>query len=213
MDVIAKEGRMPPEFVSKHWADAGDSTRVEFCKFAEMQLTEYGDEGLHRFLAGVVFGTEQVVVVQAAWTSLFRWYGREDKLLIQSEALERFFGSIAGFVGTFRRFLLRADLVEIVGNASNRERLAKFLRYVHADVLPGFVVERRAVSDLVDAVAAVMKNHEFDFLIRLAGADFLALVGSERVFRDQVEALLTGFLGTDLNLASSNALERIRKVP
>ncbi len=218
MDVIAKEGRMPPGFVAKHWREADESTRVEFCKFAEMQLTEYADEGLHRFLAGVVFGMEPVVVVLAAWTSLFRWYGRLDHsgmgpLLIQAEALNRFFGSIGGFVGTFRRFLLRADLVEIVGNASNRERLAKFLRYANADVLPGFVVERRAVSELMDAVGAMMGNPEFDFLVRLAGADFLALVGSEKVFQGQVESLLTGFLGTDLDLASSTALERIRRVP
>ena len=77
------------------------------------------------------------------------------------------------------------------------------------EVLPGLVPERRAVGDLVDAVAAVMGNREFDFMIRMAGADFLALVGSEPVFRDQVEPLLKGFPGTDLDLASTNALERI----
>ena len=55
-----------------------------------------------------------------------------------------------------------------------------------------------------------MANAEFDFLIRLAGADFLALVGSAPVFRDQVQSVLKGFLGTDLNLASTNALQRIQ---
>ncbi len=214
MDGIAKEGRMPAGFVSQNWAGADDRTRVEFCKFAEMQLAEYADEGLHRFLAGVVFGIESTEVVLSAWTSLYRWYGRLDHsgmgpLVIQAGALSRFFGSIGGFVGTFHRFLRRADLVEIAGNASNRDRLAKFLRYSAADVLPGFVLERRAVGDLADAVATMMGNREIDFMIRLAGADFLALVGSEPVFRDQVEALLKDFLGTDLDLASTNALERI----
>jgi len=155
-----------------------------------------------------------VEVTLAAWTSLYRWYGRLDHsgmgpLLIRAEALSRFFGAAGGFVGTFHRFLRRADLVEIVGNASNRDRLAKFLRYADADVLPGLVLERRAVGNLVDAVAVVMGNPGFDFLVRLAGADFLALVGSEPVFRLQVESLLRGFLGTDLDLASSNALQRI----
>ena len=58
-----------------------------------------------------------------------------------------------------------------------------------------------------------MGNREFDFMIRMAGADFLALVGTEKVFQPQVESLLTGFLGTDLDLASSTALERVRRAP
>jgi len=210
MDAIAKADRMPAGFVSKYWTDSSDVMRVEFCRFAEMQLADYADEGLHRFLVGVVFGTESVEVVRAAWTSLFRWYGGMGPLLIRAEALTRFFGSSGGFVGTFNRFLRRADLVEIVGDASNRDRLAKILRYAEADALPGFVVEARAVGELVDAVAAVMANAEFDFLIRLAGADFLALVGSAPVFRDQVQSVLKGFLGTDLDLASTNALQRIQ---
>jgi hypothetical protein len=214
MDAIAKEGRMPAGFVSKYWANANDATHVEFCKFAEVQLGEYADEGLHRFLVGVVFGIEAVEVELAAWTCLYRWYGRSDHsgmgpLLIKAEALDRFFGSAGGFVGTFNRFLRRADLLEIVGNASNRDRLAKFLRYADADVLPAMVAEARAVGDLLDSVAAMMRNTEFDFLIRLAGADFLALVGSEPKFRSEVDALLRPFLGTDLDLASKNALGRI----
>ncbi|MEP6534777.1 MAG: zinc ribbon domain-containing protein [Bryobacteraceae bacterium] len=213
MDAIAKEGRMPAGFVSKYWTEADDSTRVEFCKFAEMQLAEYADEGLHRFLVSVVFGLESVEVVLAAWTCLFRWYGRSDHsgmgpLLIQAEALSRFFGSTGGFVCTLNRFLRRADLVDIV-NGSNRDRLAKFLRYWEANALPGFVAEQPAVGDLVDAVAAMMAKSEFDFLIRLAGADFLALLGSAPVFRAQIAVVLKGFQGTDLDLASTNALQRI----
>lgn len=56
MDAIAKEGRMPAGFVSTYWADADNSTRVEFCRFAEMQLMEYADEGLRRFLVESGFG-------------------------------------------------------------------------------------------------------------------------------------------------------------
>jgi len=214
MDAIAKQGRMPAGFVSKHWADADAATRVEFCKFAELQLNDYADEGLHRFLVGLVFGGEVVEVELAVWTSLFRWYGRSDHsgkgpLLFKDEALTRFFGSVGAFVAIFTRFLRRADLLAIVGPSSNYDRLAKFLRYGDADVLPAFVADPRDVEDLLDAVAGMMGNREFDFMLRLAGADFLALVGSAPRFRDGVTSLLRPFLGTDLDLASKGALERI----
>ena len=55
MNDAAKQGRMPADFVQRHWRDANTDARVELCKFAEAQLGEYGDEALHRFLVDVAF--------------------------------------------------------------------------------------------------------------------------------------------------------------
>jgi hypothetical protein len=216
MDAIAKEGRMPPGFVPRHWTNADDATRIEFCRFAETQLHEYSDEGLHRFMANVIFGTESFDVTLAAWTSLYRWYGRSDHsgmgpLRIQSEPLKRFFGSESEFLRIFNRFLRRPDLPKIADSSSNRDHLAKFLRYAEPDVLPAFTADPRATGELMESVANMMHNQEFDFILRLAGADVLALLGSEPKLRKGAEGLLQPFRGTDLDLASKTAMERITR--
>src|SRR5262249_9718864 len=49
MGEAAKAGRMPADFVPRQWPKATSEGRVELCRFAEMQLREQEDEGLHRF--------------------------------------------------------------------------------------------------------------------------------------------------------------------
>jgi hypothetical protein len=215
MTDIAKEGRLPPDFVPRRWGWATEATRVELCKVAEMQLENYADEDLHRFLVNVVFGDEEFTVQEQAWTSLYRWYGRlsHDRmgpLLIKAETLRRFFGSAAAFVPILTDFLGGGIPRKFVKESSSRQELERFLSYADADVTPEWRAVPRAVLDLAGALAGVMKDNKCDLMVRLASIDLLVILAGVPEARQTVVGILKRSRKTDLDLGVTRALERIQ---
>jgi hypothetical protein len=215
MDRAAAKGRLPASFVPRHWVAAGDDAKVQLCELAEMQLEQYGDEDLHRFVIAVVFGEGAREVRLQAWKSLFRWYQRSDHtgmgpLRIQKESLERFFGSVPAFVGKLARFLGGETPDPILSELFIREPLAKFLRYAEPDVTPGLLEDRRATLGLAGALQAVMRSTECDLILRLACIDLLRLFATAPDLRAPITDILKTFRGTDLDLGVQTALERLR---
>src|SRR5579872_3681646 len=209
-----KEGRLPPEFVPHHWRAASESARVELCKLAEMQLGQYADESLHRFMVSVAFGDEAFAVQQTAWTSLYRWYKQSDysgmgPLRIETASLERFFGSPAAFVPLFTRFLGAGDPRPILQDLFVREPLTKLLRYADANSAPLIAATPREALALVGALRALMALESGDFILRLACIDFLALLAAQPELRQPVIDLLNSFRGTDLDHGVSMGLDKV----
>lgn len=216
MTEIAKEGRLPPDFVPRHWTMASPATREELCQVAENQLEEYGDEDLHRFLVNVAFGDEIFLVQEQAWTCLYRWYGRSDHgrtppLSIKAKPLRRFFGSVAAFVPILTRFLGDGVPREIVKRSSNRQDLERFLHYSDPDVIPDLKAVPRLVLDLANALHGVLKDRECDLMIRLGSIDVLVILAGVSEVRPAVIEILKGFRKTDLDLGATQALGRIGK--
>jgi hypothetical protein len=218
MPDIAKEGRLPPTFVPRHWADANEATRVEMCKFAEKQLENYADEELHRFLVSVVFGAETFAVQHQAWVSLYRWYGRADHtqrgpLRIEAASLQRFFGSVAAFVPILSRVLGNGTPPRILDELFIREPLAKLLRYCDPNVLPHLTADVRPTLQLTVALKGVMDQPQCDFILRLACIDLLVMLAEAPELREAVVRILQGLRKTDLDLGATTGLERIAKYP
>jgi hypothetical protein len=213
MNDIAKEGRMPADFVTRQWRDASSEARVELCKFAEAQLLAYGDEALHRFLVDVAFTpgvvAEEVKVYEQAWSGLHRWYDsfgypRRRPIRVSGESIDKLFGSAAQFLTRFAAILRerppRAVINEVLG-------------YPDSSALSAIAGAPRQAVELAQSLAEVMRDPEVDFGIRLACADFLGFLGSEPTLRRGMSRLLTSFAGTDLNLQSTRALERMTNGP
>jgi hypothetical protein len=180
-----------------------------------MQLEQYADEDLHRFLVGVTFGEGVQAVRLQAWMSLFRWYQRSDHtgmgpLRIQRESLERFFGSVPAFVRKLARFLGGETPDAILLELFVREPLAKFLRYSEPDVIPGLLEDRRATLELAGALQAVMRSAECELVLRLACIDLLRVFATAPELRPPITDVLNSFRGTDLDLGVQTALERLR---
>jgi len=211
MKDVAREGRMPAGFVARHWQNAGIETRVELCRFAEMQLGEYGDEELHRFLGMAALTPSDVKVQSEAWSCLYRWYDsfgfpRRRPLAISPAAIQFFFGSPGRFLAGFERFL---EGREILRESLQRDRIANLLGDPDSAALPWFVELPAETLAVAGALAGVMRDGEIDLMIRLACADLLGFLGSAAAFRGPVTVLLRTFQGTDMDLQSSRALERI----
>jgi hypothetical protein len=209
MAQAAAQGRLPASFVARHFVDAADAARVELVKLAEMQLEQYADEDLHRFLIGIAFGGGAQAV--QAWVSLYRWYKRSDytgmgPLRIQVAPLERFFGSVRAFAGVLTGFLNDGA---VLNELFVREPLVKLLRYSEPDVLPKLVEDPRATLELAAALREVMLRTECDLILRLAAIDLLVLIAAAPEFRVQVTAILEGFRGTDLDHGAGVAIDRI----
>ena len=214
MPDIAKEGRLPVDFVPRHWAQAKPEARKELCRVAEMQLEQYGDETLHRFLVNAAFGQEAQLVHEQVWSSLYRWYGRSGQgrmgpLLINAQALDRFFGSVAAFVPVLTRFLGGGTPPPFVREMSNRQDLERFLGYAEEDIIPH--LEPRSTLALADALHGIMKDPGCDFLIRLSAIKLLVILAGVAEVRPHAIGILQRFRGTDLDLGSSDALARIAK--
>jgi hypothetical protein len=214
MPEAAAKGRLPANFVPRHWAPAPDAARIELCKLAEMQLEQNADEDLHRFLVGVAFGDGAHGVRLQAWTSLFRWYKRSDQkgpgpLVINVESLERLFGSVPAFVRILTRFLGGETPDPILLELFVRDPLANLLKYAEPDVIPKLIEETRATLQLAGALQNVMKSRECEFILRLACINLLGLFATAPGLRQPIVDIFNSFLGTDLDHGVRTALDRI----
>ncbi|HEX3135010.1 MAG TPA: zinc ribbon domain-containing protein, partial [Planctomycetota bacterium] len=100
---IATKGRLPDNFVPRHFARADHEGHKELCRLAEEQLKARGDEELHRFLYHIVYGDHPGDLRATAWCGLYRWYRQSDPrgegpLKLEPTAVARFFGSTATFI-------------------------------------------------------------------------------------------------------------------
>ncbi|MBA2481875.1 MAG: hypothetical protein H0V44_14515 [Planctomycetes bacterium] len=94
----AERGSIPDGFVPACFSESSDASRVELIRIAETQLAARGDESLHLFVMGVVFGPFPAVIRAAAWWALVRWYHRDDlrsfgPCTLKPEGVQRFFGT------------------------------------------------------------------------------------------------------------------------
>ncbi len=180
-----------------------------FAKFAEVQLSDYGDETLHRFLVDValtpVVSPDDVKVYTQAWSGLHRWYDsfgfpRRRPVKVSAESIATFFGSP-------REFLVRFSA--LVRERPIRTAMAEMLQYPESSALAGIAGSPREAMDAAGALVQVMRDAGVDFLLRLACTDFLSFLGSEASLRDAMVSILESFKGTDLDLQSTRGLERI----
>jgi len=213
MNDVAKKGRMPADFVQRHWTDASASSRVELCKFAEAQLGEYGDEALERFLVDVAFAAavtpDDVKVSCQAWTGLRRWYDsfgypRRRPVNVSAESITTFFGSPPQFMTRFET---------ILHERPHRPAVGEMLAYPNSSALNGIAEAPRQAMSLAKTLTEVMRDGEVDFTLRLAATDFLGYLGSADPLRKRITGLLQTFAGTDLDLQSTRALERMDRGP
>jgi hypothetical protein len=219
MKDIARADRMPADFVPRHWPTVNDGARKQLCGFAEFQLSEYGDEGLHRFLVGVAFSPGPVEVRATVFNALYRWYYWKDTsrqsapIAIRQHSIERFFGSVPTFLSTYTRFLKDPNLRELLSAANLADPLTGMLRNADPDVLPALVEQPRAVFALADVVAEIAYDERFGIGPRNECIGFLAWLGQRPEFHKKMRARVVAFKGTDLDYACSRALERLNATP
>jgi hypothetical protein len=210
----AQPGRMPADFVPRHWNAANREARIELCKFAGLQLENYRDPALHKFLVDVAYTGGDVRVQSAAWSALYRWYDsfgypRHRPLTISDESIATFFGSSREFLLRFARFLEgREILLEIL----HRDAICGLLKYPDESALEAFAESPKETIALTEALAKVMRDDGIDRILRLDCADFLGFIGWREEFREAVTKLLQSFRGTDLDLQATRALERMEQV-
>jgi hypothetical protein len=210
----SQEGRLPADFVPRHWHAADPAMRIELCKFASLQLENYRHGALHKFLVDVAYTGDDVRVQSAAWSALYRWYDsfgypRHRPLTISAESMATFFGSPREFLLRFARFL---DGREILLETLHRDTFGQLLRYPDESALDAFIEAPKETLALMETVAKTMRDDGIDRILRLDCADFLGFIGWREEFREPVTRLLLSFRGTDLDLQSTRALERMAQI-
>lgn len=205
---VAKEGRMPADFVPRAFGASDDETRCELLGFAEEQLMEYRDEALHRFVVRVAFGPYSAEVHKTAWTCLNRWYQRMEvgsfgAMRITQESVERFFDSDREFLETLTRFLgYRDSLRELFVY----DKLEKFLRYCDPDFVLRLAAEEAPAKGLIRALADVMADSSQNFMLRVESLGLLRHLMKARPLESSVKKVLERGLGTDLDYHCQLAL-------
>jgi hypothetical protein len=71
----------------------------------------------------------------------------------------------------------------------------------------------RETIALAEALIGVMCDGSVDLSLRLACTDFLGFLGAAEPMRDRAGTLLVSVLGTDLDLQSKRALQRMEEGP
>ncbi len=212
---IAKSGRMPADFVPRQWPAADDGTRAALCRFAEMQLGEYGDPSLHRFLVEVALtpAASGVEVQSAAWSSLYRWYDsfgypRRRPLKVGADEIRDLFGSAENFLTRLEGFLRGR---KIFYESIHRDRIVELLRYTKEDARPSFEELPDQTLVVANAVADLMREPDLAIDIRIACGYFLSFVGSSGVFRAAMIGALRSFIGTDMDLHANQMLALLER--
>jgi len=207
LSTVAEKGPVADSFVPRHFSTAPDEdTRIELCKFAEVQLIHRGDEALHRFLIHIVYGQHPAQLRGAAWWCLRRWYLRSDPRGESPVALalapaKRFFDTPQAFALRFAALLTDTDTVTHLGLSDDLRRI---LREAQLEALTA--AGDRTAWRLADAVATLMRNTEAAFTLRIAGASFFSVMAQHTDWREQAHGVLQSFRRTDLDHAVNQAL-------
>jgi len=216
MSDIAKQGRMPPAFVPRHWNGAGDPLRRELCRFAEMQLDNYADEALLRFLVSLAFHAGGSVPVRTdVWKSLYRLQRRVDPsakspVVIRMDSIERFFGKLESFLDVFTAFLQDSLLPALVQESAPGDALKHLLRYPDSDVMEFLPSHVRRVANLAKVISQIARNTaDFDFLMRIECVRFLGWLGRIPKFEANMRERIAACRGIDVDHACNTAVEWI----
>jgi hypothetical protein len=218
LEQVAENGRMPDGFVPAHFVRADDQGRAELCRFAEIQLKKRGDEALHRFMLQVVYGDHPAALRSAAWSSLHRWYLRDDPrgdgpFRLEPVAIARFFGSVAAFLPRLTAVLHdRASLKEVL----LFDHLANLLGYADPAIVPAIHAEESAGRELVRALLEVMATKDYYAFLRTGSSKLLGQIGNHPAWRDEVLAGLEAFITGDyydLVSCSKRAMAAIKGEP
>jgi hypothetical protein len=210
----AERGAVPDGFVPARFEGADAETRIELLRFAEEQLKARGDEALHRFVMGVVFGPYDAVTRAAAWWGLSRWYKRDDvasfgPFALHPGSIRRFFGSTRAFVPKLAAVMRdRATLKEV----GVYDFLARFLKEADPSFAPALAEDEASGRDLVRALLEALLVSDYWAYLRTGIVDLLGLLGAHPAWRYDVVAGLRALLGKesfDLTYACERALKRI----
>jgi len=212
MSEIAKQDRMPVDFVPKAFVRAGREVRDELLRFAGKQLLEYGDAALHRFVISVAFGEYGHEASAEAWSVLRRYYLRSDAagrgpIAFSLSFAEEFFGSFPNFLRAFVRTLDTRSERGVFG----ADYLAQLIRYPEDDAIHSLAAHENEAIALERALLRVVDDRSLDVSLR---GDCLRLLGRMAelpMFRDRVKALFQRTDRTELKgatMIASDALDR-----
>lgn len=183
---LAETGKLRDDFVPSVWTLVGtDELRHELLRFAEEQLKKRGDDGLHAFVLGVMFGAWSAKVRAEAWWGLRRWYtsieyASEGPLVMETGAIERFFPSVAAF---FERFGVLLNDRETLAELTLQEKLASMLRYASADALPALLQVQPAWTRLHAILVRTLHDVDIRLDMRSSIVRFFELVAGIDVAR------------------------------
>lgn len=175
---LADSARLRDDFVPTLWPHVVDEERAcNLLRFAERQLGARGDDALHRFVLGVVFGDRTERVRSESWWVLRRWYAQTKyawtgPLVFEADAIQTWFGPVPTFLERVAAFLRSPDAS---GDLTLQEKVAELLRYAepehvaaiavaHDDAfcrfVEGFPVVLRDASIRLDLRSAVVRFYE-----------------------------------------------------
>jgi hypothetical protein len=182
-------GAVPDTFVPARFAGADRAMQTELLGLAEAQLEARGDEALHRFVWGVVFGPHPVELRSAAWWVLHRGYLRleprgEGPLRLERASIERFFGSMAAFLPQLTSALRDRTMFEEV---ALRELMTHLLCTAEPAGMTAFFAEERATHELVRAILEALRGGHGEYMVD-GMLRFLTVVGTHDRWRDEVIA-------------------------
>jgi hypothetical protein len=189
LEAAAERGAIADDFVPAVFARADERTRRELVGLAEAQLKARGDEALHRFVLGVVFGPHPAETRAAALWALRRWYLREDPrgegpFRLEPAGIERFFGSARELVPRLAAVLRDAPTLRQVGVF---EFLASLFASASPAVVPALFAAEEEMHDLVRAALEAVRGDLWPYLVE-AILRFLGLVGTHPRWRAEAIA-------------------------
>jgi hypothetical protein len=155
MPALAEKRILPLPFVPSRFASADEAARKELLRFAEEQIKGSLDEGLHRFLMGVVFGDFAPATRAAAWWTLHRTYRSggeyrgEGPFRLTKDQLSRFFESVRAFIPRLAAVLRSPETLKEVGYY---EMMANVLKSADAATIAEMQAAPEPTGDLVDAL-------------------------------------------------------------
>jgi hypothetical protein len=192
LPALAADARVADTFVPRWFASAEESTQLELLRFAEAQLEARGDEALHRFVMGVVFGDGSARLRAAAWWSLHRWYRSlgehrgEGPLRLHVELVERFFGSVGALV---------PRLIAVVGDGATMREVGVYelVANLCASADDGFVAEVQGLGEPGHALARALLEalaHDYWPNTRAAMMTLASRIGAHPPWREETLAAL-----------------------
>lgn len=157
MSTLVENGRIADTFVPARFGAAAEETRSELLRLAEMQLKQRGDEDLHRFVIGVVFGPIDGKVRTEAWWVLHRWYQQqgdyrgEGPLRLDEASVQRFFGSLDAFLPGL---IAMVHDIEALNEVAFGDLAANLFRSAEPALITAIQNHGRLGRELVDALIA-----------------------------------------------------------
>ena len=182
-----KRGAVPAGFAIAQFPGAAPEMHRELVRLAEDQLRIADDEPLHRFLMNVVFGPWPGETRAAAWWALHRGYRHageyrgEGPFRLEKEGIDRFFGSIGGFLPRLAAVLRDPPTLKEVGLY---EFLANLFSSATAEGAGAIAREEAAAHEVVRAILEAVRGDYWASLVD-GMIQFLGRIGTHPRWRDE----------------------------